>query len=243
MNLVFTKRNFAMALLVSVFAHFFFMTIVTVVPPEDLFETKPFTRVTFLGPILEKTAFDIMVGGENGVGACGGMLVPPDFVSAELDVKFPEPEFDCGRVPSYSGKMLYARVKTLLIGEKTSPNMFFNRAGGIGSFNSLEAKNSFSSIYEGRSVVHRPPPPSVIGEIAGKGNYFTVVVSAVINSAGNVESPRVSVTSGHLSVDMEALNYFRAWKFQPVEDGKDNEYIETEITVYSVNGGAGNDKT
>ena len=245
MNLVVTKNNIVVALVLSVFAHLFFMTIVKIVTPEDLFKTEPFTRVTFLGPILEKTAFDIMVGIEDGAVQGGGMLIPSNFVRADLNVGLPELDPELGSFPFHAGKEMYGKISSSIAGEKDQPDMFFGLRYGqrVSPVPIVDKVNRSPSEFGDRSIIYQPPPPSVISDDLEDGDRFEVKVAAFINGSGDVEDPRIIVTSGYLFVDREALNYLKAWKFQPVEEEKGREYVETEITVYSVTGGPGYDKT
>ena len=55
------SRNLRIALILSLVLHLGMMSMVQIVAPGGVRKLKPFTRVTFLGPVLQKTAFDIML--------------------------------------------------------------------------------------------------------------------------------------------------------------------------------------
>jgi TonB family protein len=206
------------------------MTIVTVVTPDDLFKTEPFTRVTFLGPILEKTAFDIMVGGEGGGAGGREPLIPGSFVKTDLEVSPFDVDIFSYRGFSEGRSEMYKMAKEDLLSDKEEPDMFFGTSRNLAK-------------HPERNIVFRPVPPVVSASDSGGKEYFRVSVGADISSSGDVEGAWVTVTSGFPEADNEALRYVRGWKFRPVEEGKGMMRIEKEITVYSVTGGAGNDKT
>ncbi|MEO0452693.1 MAG: energy transducer TonB [Verrucomicrobiota bacterium] len=65
----------------------------------------------------------------------------------------------------------------------------------------------------------RNPPPRYPSSSRRKGQQGTVVLSVDISTRGTVESLRVVRSSGHRSLDDEALRAVRRWKFQPATFG------------------------
>ena len=61
------SRNFRIALLISLGIHIFCMSIITITNPVVREKMKSYSRVNFLGPLLRKTAFDIMLENANPV--------------------------------------------------------------------------------------------------------------------------------------------------------------------------------
>lgn len=230
MNLSVFKSDLALAVIFSLLAHLFFMTAVSIVTPEDFFKTEPFTKVTFLGPILEKTAFDIMMGGEEEVDPGGDIVVPGNLLKTEIDVTFSGKGSGSAGFPHNAGKVMYDRVKISLSGDKISPRIFIGSDQNFAQGNAL--KNSFSQAHIERAVIYRPLPPVIEGFRDEDGRGFTVKVSAFIDDLGVVIEPRIVRSSGDISVDMEVLNYFSGWKFQPREAifGR-KEFFETEIKI------------
>ena len=61
------SRNLSIALLVSIGVHVLGMSAVTIINPDIPGRGQPYTRVDFLGPLLGKTAFDIMIENSDGL--------------------------------------------------------------------------------------------------------------------------------------------------------------------------------
>ena len=55
-------RNLRIALLISFGVHILAVSGVEIIAPEDFRKRPKYTRIDFLGSILKKTAFDIMLG-------------------------------------------------------------------------------------------------------------------------------------------------------------------------------------
>jgi TonB family protein len=235
MDLIVTKNNLGIAVLASAFAHLFFMSIVTIVTPEDIFKTEPFTRVTFLGPILEKTAFDIMVGDDDGVIPHGAALVPVDLMISDLSVSPPGRGYIASRFPYHEGEKMLGRAKASLEEVKISPHIFFRDASVPDRGSS--GNKDLSTPHAERNVIYRPPPPVIIKDLYGEREYFTVGVTGFVDGAGEVRDAKIKVSSGHFPVDSEALKHFSAWRFHPEESGEGIVIIETDIIVHTITGG------
>lgn len=52
-------RNLFIALLASLAVHILWMSAIAITVPEDFHRVRTYTRIDFLGPILQKTAFDM----------------------------------------------------------------------------------------------------------------------------------------------------------------------------------------
>lgn len=79
-----------MALLISVGIHVFFMTAVVIVNPAAREKIRSLTRVDFLGPLLKKTAFDIMLESANPVVRASYSHLPLDSGFGPLRAAPPE---------------------------------------------------------------------------------------------------------------------------------------------------------
>lgn len=235
--------NIAAALILSVLAHFFFMTFVTVVAPEDFFKTEPFTRVTFLGPILEKTAFDIMVAGEGGVSGGREALVPEGFLNPDLHQALSEKDDAIPARYISVGTEVLRRVDKYLVPEKLAPR-FYSRGQYSGTApEGQSGPERLADQYGGRKVLFRPPTPLVAVDGIAVKKYFTVKLSAAVTVSGDVIDVSVARTSGYLFADSEAMKYLRAWKFQSVNDPAGEMPLEIDIPVYCFSGGGVYDKT
>ncbi|MFA6636850.1 MAG: energy transducer TonB [Candidatus Omnitrophota bacterium] len=235
MDLIVTKNNLIIAVLVSAFAHLFFMSAVTIVTPEDIFKTEPFTRVTFLGPILEKTAFDIMVGDDYGEIAHGTTLVPGDLMISDLSPSPPGRGYIASRFPYHEGEKMTGRTREFLEGVKISPHIFFRDVSAVDR--GSNRNKDFSNSHSEQNVIYRPPPPVIMKDLYGDKEYFTVRVTGFVDGTGDVKDAKVKVSSGHFPVDTEALKHFSAWRFHSDGSGEDIGIIETDIIVHTVTGG------
>ncbi len=232
----FFKSNIAIAFYASLAAHLFFMTAVRVVAPDDLFESEPFTRVTFLGSILEKTAFDIMIEEKSGGGSSPGVFQSKGAGGGDLNVPPPVMDTVSPRMPFYSKSDMFSMARYTLPSEKAPPSGI--SGSGSPAPPGVFLGRLFPRTSGGRGVLSRPSPPVILRGLYGDREFFSVSVKGHVDSRGSVTGAEVARTSGYSFVDMEALKYFRQWKFDPAkEPHAGDEPIEAEITVYTVTGG------
>lgn len=84
------SRNFRMALMISIGVHIFFMSAVVIINPAAREKIGSLTRVDFLGPLLKKTAFDIMLESANPVVRTSYSHLPLDSRIEPLEAAPPQ---------------------------------------------------------------------------------------------------------------------------------------------------------
>lgn len=116
------SRNLRITLLISLGVHILAMSIVTIVAPEGAGRMRPYPRVDFLGPILRKTAFDIMIESINPVAKTTYWdtdLMPQ---SAYLEVAVSKREFTIQEFPQHLENSIDALVIDFLEDSKIVPD-------------------------------------------------------------------------------------------------------------------------
>jgi hypothetical protein len=135
------KSRIAAALIFSVLVHLFFVLTISIVTPDDILGREPFTRVTFLGPILEKKAFDIMVGDQEAAGFGRDLLASGFLTGKDSLERPPDTVLDTENFSVKAGREMYKWVRPFLPSEKISPGDTFR--GGYGDM----AKGDTGGIY------------------------------------------------------------------------------------------------
>lgn len=221
---MFRDRIFSISFLISLFGHLFWMTVITVITVPTGLSLGKYTKVSFLGPILEKTAFELMLDESNA--RFETLYRRPIMPKYTFEVEIDSPTKDTiglfaeRRRPfdfTFSPRSIFRESKA------TMPYFFKE---GASSFQ--EVPESESSVRR-RAVVFKPDEiPRVPARIAKDRKRFRVQFKFIVSPDGSVENVRPVVSSGYPQVDMIGMDYLRKWRFTPLRaSDKQNGYVET----------------
>jgi len=223
------SRNFRIALMLSLGIHVFFMSAVVIVNPASSQKIKPYTNVDFLGPLLKKTAFDIMLESANPVVKTSythAPLVPP---SGYLEAPAPERQ---AIVEEFSRYYLLEGPEPFVLDSLAAPKSvpeFLLKIERDFYFFEKEDRGE-------RRLIYRPEPPAIIKGLYGDENIFTIRVSVLISAEGLVKVAEPVTASGHPQLDIVATKYVRSWIFEPKEEaGSDDEWHEVSVVLKTEN--------
>jgi hypothetical protein len=222
--------------MVSFGAHLVGITAVNIVPPENFFKTEPFTEVTFLGPLLERTAIDIMIGGQDPAGRTKYAFASMRDIYDPLKVPVPKINtgFTATEVHGASGMDLM--IRDFLSGNKSTPGALFgiDAAGGLMRESGMRPLSPLSK----REVIHRPVPPRVISGIYGRRDSFSVRVRALVDRGGRVIRAESFTTTGYPGLDMLASKYVKGWMFESSDASpSEGEWVDVEVKLLTSPGG------
>lgn len=228
------SKNLRVALMVSLGAHVLAMSAVTIIVPEQAERMHPYTRVDFLGSILRKTVFDIMLENVNplsgnahryGVQAVEEKYLKASSRKIELPVK---------EVVLSSESSKQSDVMDFLTGSKDVPDLFpISYESDLFSSNGSFVKNSQIS-DEIRKVVYKPDVPSFISALYGGEREFTIKLRAFVSGDGMVMKTEQITTTGYPDLDMTAAGFLKGWVFER-QAGRvvNEEWVEVEVLLGS----------
>lgn len=202
--------------------HIFAMSAVMIVTPGNMDRKKGYTRVDFLGPILEKTAFDIMLESTNPVVKTSYSLGDLPFGFRDLKVPSPgrmsfEQEFPRHLEDSRDNVILDA-----LIGYKTVPDFYLDVRDAM--------LNSQTWSPDQRKVVYTPDPPFIMKSLYGGKDFIDIRVRALVGPDGNVKKTEPVTTTGYPQLDSVAAKFVRSWIFEKKKAGGE-EWIILEVVL------------
>jgi len=216
------SRNLRIALIASLSLHVFLMSAVVIVTPGGPERKKPYTRVNFLGPILKKTAFDIMLESANPIMVTTYNRLGFDAGSMHLKVEPParkSPEYSF----SFKGNLVSMDMLDFLSGTKAIPGFSYDfRENFIDRM--LKSNNK-------RGVVYKPDAPVIMSELYGNKESYPVKVRAFVASDGNVLKTEPVTTTGYPQLDIIAAKFVESWIFEPGPDASDNEPVVVEVIL------------
>ena len=219
-------RNLKIALLLSLSVHIVSISVFAIISPESMKVRKPYTKVTFLGPLLNKTAFDIMLENVKPVfkTTYRHAMSTPD--SNYLDIcveKYQSKIEDVPRLFSeYNDKIIY-----YLKGSKSIPGFDPEKTYLMNSFNGVPERAKRE-----RKIVHKPEMPLIMKGRYGDKDFFIISVRVQIDVEGNVKAAEPLTTTGYPQLDMDAVEYVNGWLFESKSDlSVQHEWQEIDVVL------------
>jgi hypothetical protein len=223
-------RGLGIALLVSLTIHIFGMSAVTIITPEDLRRSGPYTRVDFLGPILKKTAFDIMLENAEPLMSTTYQYSPLDAHDSYLDVVITKRKPAVPEFPDRLESDMDAFVIGYLTGAKTVPGIKLDFAGKSPVFRGWSGMDKASP--RTRAVVYKPEAPLIMRSRYGDETSFKVRLKVLIGKDGDVKRVEPLTTTGYPDLDMTASKFVKGWIFEPRKGiAEEDEWQEVEIIL------------
>ncbi len=210
------SRNFIAAFVFSLSLHVALMTAVLIVVPEDRAIKKPYTRINFLGSILKKTTFDIMIE-DTGVQ----MSLPAEIGMPEINSKAARTRHMRRSLASERPGIRHPvkeekKMMDFFIGEKTSQaTQRPQKNTPVIEMNNIQEEN-----------ISKPPAPELSKDEFPGVNVLKVEMRLLVDTNGSVKQAIPLTTSGNNVVDMKALRYVRSWVFPA-----SSELLWREVTV------------
>lgn len=202
------SRRFLYALLLSLVVHVFLVSAIVIVPAENISVSQPYTRVNFLGPILQKTTFDIMLKDLKG-----GVLLPQRMIMMDRDINELE-------VANIKKELSLAKLSGgyLEEGKKELDSILMGEKKTLEVSSSIELRES--GVGKKSDVLYQPELLVIdAGEFDGISSFF-LDVRIYTAPDGVVEKVDLLGTTGYPEVDLKALRHVKGWIFQKSEHGK-----------------------
>ncbi|MFH1836507.1 MAG: hypothetical protein ABH862_00140 [Candidatus Omnitrophota bacterium] len=224
------NRNLGIAFLIALSVHVLGMSAVSIVPPQDGGRMYPYTRIDFLGSILRKAAFDIMLEDTGNVplGSYDETLVDVESLYLDEGLTRIDPA-DYSSLERFDS-VLDILLSEFLTGKKIAPNIVriadtFKKDGKVSRGNDP---------YADRNVRYRPQKPYLDDKLYGKEKEYRVVVRMVIDQDGKVKKTEPVSTTGLPEIDNLATEFAKEWIFEPDTQGRfEDQILEAEIILVS----------
>lgn len=227
------KNYFVAAVTISAVCHLFWFSVVDIVAAAHENSTDDYTEINFLGPILEKTAFDVMIESapvKSEILYSNAMMVKP---KGDLSVSGP------GKVG----------IKNPLRGVKNierddaSFKTAMKTPAEIAPFNDNKAlyyhikEKELNKFIEGpakaRPLIYRPELPVFEKKFMMVEESFVTKFRFTISDSGNIETVEPVVSSGYPNFDVACIKYIRQWRFAPsyYASGQDKDWGIATINI------------
>jgi hypothetical protein len=218
---MFRNRTFNIAFLISISWHLFCMFCFTIVVLPVSLPMAKVSKVSFLGPILEKTAFDLMLNKKarpRRASYTESMRLDDAFLAHEekgLDgLKFDNPFLQIVREDtSMSVGDLFGNFKVTppfkqLILENRQEKATQPSSPGTRNENFV-IEGPFAS----REILFKPDLPIITKKFDVSEESFMVELKFEVAPGGKIKEVLLLASSGYPDVDLTAINYIKGFQF------------------------------
>lgn len=214
------NKSFGIALSIALGLHILVMAAVGIKSYEAPGRSRPYTTIDFLGPILGKTAFDMMLGHNS---SRDNIIYSGDLVDRrKLVVTVPEKALGARAFSPDREKNMDASILGSLAGEKAAPDM--------------ETRASSWAAKEERGVMYKPEAPLIMKEPYGDKTSFRIRIKALVDREGRVLKTEPVTTTGYPQLDMAAGKFVEKWIYEPAKGGTSNdEWHEEDVVLKAGN--------
>ncbi|MFH1594330.1 MAG: energy transducer TonB [Candidatus Omnitrophota bacterium] len=214
---MFKDRTFNLSILFSVCWHLFWIVLIGIIVTPAVQTSDVYQEVVFLGPILEKTAFDLMV---EGVKPQAETLYSRTAVY--LDRIYLKPEGPSRKVskefiPDAILNRFSFSLRDYFKDKKDTP-LYFAEDIRIARFDELSEREEPASVQgpaKEREIIFKPDGPTVPRGLYSDVDTYTVRLKFFISNNGIVYDVEPVVSSGSPGIDLEALRFLKRWRFSP----------------------------
>ena len=208
------KSYFTMAFLFSGLWHICLISTVSIIEVPNIKMRDPFTEVSFLGPILEKTAFDMMADEYRPKAETLYRTSVITKHDVDLEVTGPERYVEKNFTGNEYDKK-YLMAKNITEEDKDRPKQFIQDRSIFYHIGDKSTNTGIEGPVRNRTLVFRPPLPYFSKGIIGDETSVLAKYRIILRDDGSVESVEPVILSGYPHVDIKCQVYLKQWKFGP----------------------------
>jgi hypothetical protein len=204
------------AILFSTVWHLFWMTAIGIIVTPSVQPSDVYQEVGFLGPILEKTAFDLMV--EEVTPQAETLYAKSTFF---LDSVYLKPEGPGRKVlKEFKPRGFLNRLaflKNFIENRKETP---LYAAGSMRPSYAKPDRKELPLTLEGpagkREIIFKPEPPRIPRGLYGDAEEYRVRLKFFVSADGIVYDLKPVVSSGCPEIDLRTIRFLKRWRFSPL---------------------------
>jgi len=211
---VFREKSFNLSILFSCVWHLFWISAICIVVTPTVQPSNLYPEVGFLGPILEKTAFDLMVDEvtpqKETLYAREALFVDNIY----LKPKGPERKVVKQLIPDAVFDRFNFVLQDYVKDAKESPLYF---ASGIRSSYRKTFSGDSPPLVEGpageRAIIFKPEAPTVSKGLYGEASEYDIKLKFFVSGDGIVYEVEPVVSCGYPEIELEAVKSLKRWRF------------------------------
>lgn len=219
---MFRDGKFNLAVVFSTVWHLFCIFAIGIVVTPSVRSNNAYQEVDFLGPILEKTAFDLMV--DQAIPKSETLYSSSVLLSESTYLK---PRGPRRRIPEVPRPVVMSKrfgfIRDHGRDKKEIPRYI---AENIKNFVSKPDKEQLLLAVAGparkREIIFKPKALAIPRGLYGDQEDYRLELKFFVASNGIVYDATPAVSSGYPEIDLEAIRFLKRWRFSPLNVSEDN---------------------
>jgi len=213
------------SIFVSGVCHIFWLSSVGISTSARAETPKNYTKVSFLGPILEKTAFEMMMEGAlpQAETLYASSIIEMDTQDVAVEGPSKISAEEVFQKIDRRNKALFAKRYT--VRESRAPRFSMGKKGLFYHIGEKGLSKLIDGPAKTRAILYKPPMPAFSNKRLFEEEVFVTKYKFVLSKDGNVRSVEPLVSTGYPDIDMKCIKYLKQWKFAPryVSDTDDQQ--------------------
>lgn len=229
---MFKDRAFNLSLLFSSAWHLLWICLIGIIITPSVQPSNFYQEVDFLGPILEKTAFDLMV--EEATPQAETLYARTTFFQEKVYLKPSGPKRKVLKefIPGTLREDFVVSLQDYLRDKKEVSRY---SVGDISTFYREKKDDAPLTVIEGsagkREVIFKPKLTKVPRGLYGNAEKYFVKLRFFISNDGIVYDVEPLASSGYTRIDLQAVRFLRRWRFSPLSLAEKDKSTWGIVTV------------
>ena len=216
---MFANKAFNIALLLSLTWHLMCMITVNIIVSPGKYRARELTSVSFLGPILEKTALDIILANKPiAITTRYQRNLKDRYILPREEKPFSENSVKDHITARVEDKMNMAFAKAPEENKEVPEIITKATERDTYSKNSEEISGAVSI----REVIYKPVRPKLPAWIITR-SPFKMELEFMVSPQGEIKKIIPVVSSGDAEIDLLGIRYLKNWRFVPLVQASSKE--------------------
>jgi len=228
---MFKDRAFNLSILFSFAWHLFWICAIGIIITPTVQPSDIYPEVDFLGPILEKTAFDLMAEEATPqveiLYAKSSMLIEGIYLKPKGPNRKVLKEF----APQRETNKFMLILQRYLKGSKEIPVYLTEEIDMLYTEKDVEVTPLVEGPAQNREIIFKPEPLTVPRGLYSDAEDYVIKLKFYVSNNGIVRDVEPVASSGYPQLDLEGIRFLKAWRFSPSDMAKDDESDWGIVTV------------
>ena len=220
---MFKDRAFNLSILFSFAWHLFWICAIGIIITPTVQSSNVYQEIGFLGPILEKTAFDLMVDEVKPQAeilyAKSSMLIEGIYLKPKGPNRKVLKEFALQREADKFMIILQRYLK----GSKEIPVYLTEEIDMLYTEKDIKVISSIEGPAQNREIIFKPESLTIPRGLYSDAEDYVIKLKFFVSNNGIVRDIEPVVSSGYPELDLEGIRFLKAWRFSPSGLAKDDE--------------------
>jgi len=213
--MIFKVNSLKASFLFSALWHLFWISVICIAIVPTVKLQKQHVNINFLGPILEKTALDMLTEESAPHSETLYSMSLLDQVKAPLEAEGPKRVTKKNVFSTKKLEDMTIKDSSLISARVAKVISFVKRESIFSAFKERAAERNLEGPAKDRKILYKPPFP-VLSKVSYSSEvHFVAKLKFTLSNDGDVRMVEPVTSSGFAEIDRECIKYLKLWKFSP----------------------------